>query len=193
MLSAPIWTGSPLSWPTSWSDPIPPPPWALLLFWWRARGARPAGARKGSIMNLPQTVLALLNRAHRRLDEGWCQGAYAYDADGRETQPEGATACEWCLMGALHAAAFELVNVDGVSKAEQEAALAGAVAALHQVLKLPGEQRITPKCGWQPERIHLDRAWLVNWNEASDRTAAQVRAAVAAAIEVAAAELVAAS
>ena len=43
-------------------------------------------------------------------EDHWCRAALAKDEDGRQVDPTDATARRWCAVGAIIAAAFELVG-----------------------------------------------------------------------------------
>lgn len=52
-------------------------------------------------------IAAVLDRAADRCVRGWCQGAFAVDANGREASTVGSAACRWCAAGSVHAEARE--------------------------------------------------------------------------------------
>src|SRR5271169_4952575 len=43
-------------------------------------------------------------------EDHWCRAALAKDVDGRQVDPTDKTARRWCAVGAIIAAAFELVG-----------------------------------------------------------------------------------
>lgn len=50
------------------------------------------------------TTAEVFTEAARLVREGWCQGAYARDKDGRGVRLGDEKACEWCVVGALYRA-----------------------------------------------------------------------------------------
>lgn len=52
-------------------------------------------------------ILRTLLRARELLEHGWCQGAYARDADGHICKEHDGAAMSFCLAGATYRAATE--------------------------------------------------------------------------------------
>jgi hypothetical protein len=54
----------------------------------------------------------IIERARALIADGdhWCRAALAKDERGRQVDPTGAIARQWCAFGALIAASFELVG-----------------------------------------------------------------------------------
>jgi hypothetical protein len=99
----------------------------------------------------------LLRRAAELVAGGWTQGADARTADGAPIEPWSDEAAAWSLLGALVAALEEgEIHEQPLPLTE----LAVALAALAEF---------------------VDDDSLVRWNDAPERTAAQVEAALAAA------------
>lgn len=55
-------------------------------------------------------VLTVLVRARELVAQGWCQGAFARDADGESVGDLSSLACSWCATGAIRRAALELCS-----------------------------------------------------------------------------------
>jgi len=55
---------------------------------------------------------ALLARAAAHLQQGWCQGDLACDAEGHSCGPSAADAVAWCATGALYEAFAALYDFD---------------------------------------------------------------------------------
>ena len=51
-------------------------------------------------MNVNDNALRLLRMGRRRIEQGWCQGDWARDANGEPTPPWDETAVSWCATGA---------------------------------------------------------------------------------------------
>ena len=47
----------------------------------------------------------ILEKAHDLVSAGWTKNYYAVDADGEVVDSENPTACRWCLLGSVGAAA----------------------------------------------------------------------------------------
>jgi hypothetical protein len=92
----------------------------------------------------------ILKRAALLVKRGWCQGAYARDAVGKDISSASNLAVRWCAVGAIRrAAVYE----------PQE--IAKAVQSLAELLGLG--------CTSEPEEMEI-----VCWNDAPERTAAEV-------------------
>ena len=89
-------------------------------------------------------------RAAELVELGWTQGEFACDRADNAVSPTDAQACRWCLEGSLRAAAAEL----------QLSALVLSTI-IHWVTRQPGPR---------------EAAGLARWNDAPDRTAAEVAA-----------------
>lgn len=46
-------------------------------------------------------VIRVLDEAKALVEKGWYQGYYARDAEGRRVEPEDASACAFCIVGAV--------------------------------------------------------------------------------------------
>lgn len=89
-------------------------------------------------------VLAVLVRARALVAQGWCQDAFARDADGKGVHEYSEKACSWCAEGAVFRAAVELYPSTYV----------GWKAIWRLELRIP--------------------FGLMTWNDVSSRTKAQV-------------------
>lgn len=47
-------------------------------------------------------VVERLKKVRERLAQGWTQGCYARDKDGKRTQPTWPDAVRWCVLGACY-------------------------------------------------------------------------------------------
>lgn len=52
-------------------------------------------------------VVRVLEEARARVAKGWCQRAYALDADGKPLWATDRRATKWCLRGAVFASAYD--------------------------------------------------------------------------------------
>jgi len=101
----------------------------------------------------------ILRRAHDLVAFGWCQRADARDAGYRPVQPWSSQACSWSLLGALVAA----LDAPGEAIPESPELIAELRLALVAV-----SETLT--------------AWsLEDWNDATERTQAEVIDTLAAA------------
>lgn len=71
---------------------------------------RPRRSRQGILLGAPDTgpeppddddPSMILSRVRRRINDGWCQGAYARDIGGYLVGSYSSRAVSWCLHGAL--------------------------------------------------------------------------------------------
>lgn len=94
-----------------------------------------------------KSIADVLNEAADLVEHGWCQGHFAFDADGHEVHWRSNDACRFCLDGAL-------MRVRGD----------GATYALR---------------GWVAVALGLDAELdAIEWNDAPERTQAEVVAAL---------------
>jgi len=115
-----------------------------------------------------EEVAALLDRAAERVERGWCQGAGALDADGLTVNANNPRACRWCNLAAIWA---EIpVEVSGFQ----------ALSDPSQTTIRAAEAQVMATMGWPATRTgvltHQHR--LVDWNDAPERTQAEVVAAL---------------
>jgi len=89
----------------------------------------------------------LLHEAGALVDFGWCQGATARSAQGVPVDVCSEQAATWSLLGALQAAAFR----------QESAAVSDIRDAMEAIAEL------------------IEDPSLSNWNDAPDRTQADVR------------------
>jgi hypothetical protein len=99
----------------------------------------------------------LLRRARELIGSGWTQGADARAADGTPLDPWSDEATAWSLLGALVAALEQAEAQDQALPLTQLAVALDALAGF------------------------VDDDSLVRWNDAPERTLAQVESALAAA------------
>lgn len=65
---------------------------------------------KNQARTRPLKQLNILKKARTRVEKGWVAHEIATDANGNPVEPDSPEACEWCLSGALQAAAYEYGN-----------------------------------------------------------------------------------
>lgn len=92
----------------------------------------------------------LLHNARALVEQGWCQGAEARDANGRAIDVGAADAASWSLLGALQATAVADSSTDLQG-------IGDAVAALAELILDPS---------------------LANWNDSEARTKLEVLSAL---------------
>ena len=108
-------------------------------------------------MNVNDNALRMLREGRRRIEQGWCQGSWAQDADGNATNPWRPGAVCWCATGAL---LNDGANDDGSGWWE-------ATARLKTVL---GEQqRGDDVPGWNDARGRTRKEVLDLYDRAIDR------------------------
>lgn len=95
------------------------------------------------------TPETLLRNARRYVKDGWAQGSFARDADGKIVNRTDASACRWCVLGALLNAA------DG----------------------LPGGHFVYSDAVSRLQRATQSEIGLTRWNDADTTTQADVLAA----------------
>lgn len=97
---------------------------------------------------LTDETRAVLRAARELVARGWNQGSYAVDAEGRRTAWGGDDAVAWCAVGATH------------RSAGRSGPILPAITALRAAVGLPPD------------------VTLPEWNDAPERTQAEVLAAL---------------
>ena len=85
-------------------------------------------------------VVAALDRMIELLEQGWCQGTMARDADGVRTHASDDEASSWCLRGAVSRATYELLlGYDGRPMSQRQTFVFGVDGVYPRVHRLLDE------------------------------------------------------
>ena len=73
---------------------------------------------------MSDSAARILERAAELVERGWAQRFFAYDSRGHKVEPTSGDAVEWCALGAIDRAAYELGYKLGAGGYTEEAEMA---------------------------------------------------------------------